>query len=108
MILQLHVFNDSFCVLQGNIALEKAKRRKPFDWFPDEGWEDCIRLNEAFPDKFGSLLEDIERNQKYWKEVGRIISWMILFSCIHVNLANFTNFIDCTQTYTNSVKINLI
>ena len=65
-------------VFQGNIALEKAKRRKPFDWFPDEGWEDCIRLNEAFPDKFGSLLEDIERNQKYWKEVGRIITLMFL------------------------------
>ncbi len=56
---------------QGNIALEKSKRKKPFGWFPDEGWEDCIRLADVFPDKFGSLLEDIERNEKAWKKVSR-------------------------------------
>ena len=57
-----------FC-FKGNIALEKSKRKKPFAWFPDEGWEDVIRLSELFHDKFGSLLEDIERNEKLWKKV---------------------------------------
>ena len=54
--------------IKGNIALEKSKRKKPFSWFPEEGWEDCIRLLEVQPEKFGSLLEDIERNEKVWKK----------------------------------------
>ncbi|XP_052801261.1 dynein axonemal heavy chain 10-like isoform X3 [Mya arenaria] len=54
--------------IKGNIALEKSKRKKPFAWFPEEGWEDVIRLSEVFSDKFGSLLEDIERNEKAWKK----------------------------------------
>ncbi|KAL3856163.1 hypothetical protein ACJMK2_010948 [Sinanodonta woodiana] len=54
--------------IKGNIALEKSKRRKSFEWFPDVGWEDCIRLVADFPNVFGSLLEDIERNEKVWKK----------------------------------------
>ncbi|XP_060580911.1 dynein axonemal heavy chain 10-like isoform X1 [Ruditapes philippinarum] len=53
--------------IKGNIALEKSKRKKPYAWFPDEGWEDAIRLAEVFPDNFSSLLEDIEKNEKPWK-----------------------------------------
>jgi len=56
--------------IQGNIALEKSKRKKPYAWFPEEGWEDCIRLAEVFPDRFGNLLEDIERNEKAWLKVS--------------------------------------
>ncbi|KAL5017094.1 hypothetical protein ScPMuIL_006683 [Solemya velum] len=56
--------------IKGNIALEKSKRKKPFAWFPEEGWEDCIRLGEVMPDKFSSLLEDIERNEKIWLQVN--------------------------------------
>ena len=56
-------------LFQGNIALEKSRRKKPYAWFPDEGWEDVIRLAEVFPDNFGSLLEDIEKNEKAWKRV---------------------------------------
>ena len=57
--------------LQGNVALEKAKRKKPFGWFPDAGWEDCVRLTEVMPSAFGSLLDDIERGEKEWKSVSR-------------------------------------
>ena len=65
-----HVAQDELdFFIKGNIALEKSKRRKPFAWFPDEGWEDCIRLAELFPDNFGGLLEDIERNEKVWLKV---------------------------------------
>ena len=51
------------------MALEKAKRKKPFGWFPDAGWEDCVRLAEISSQSFGSLLDDIEKNEKVWKEV---------------------------------------
>ncbi|ESO91629.1 hypothetical protein LOTGIDRAFT_122204, partial [Lottia gigantea] len=54
--------------IKGNIALEKSKRKKPFGWLPDEGWEDCTRLATEFSDKFGTLLDDIEKNENAWKE----------------------------------------
>ncbi|XP_021370512.1 dynein heavy chain 10, axonemal-like isoform X1 [Mizuhopecten yessoensis] len=54
--------------IKGNIALEKSKRKRPFAWFPEAGWEDCIRLVDVLPDKFGSILEDIERNEQIWKK----------------------------------------
>ncbi|XP_064619187.1 dynein axonemal heavy chain 10-like isoform X2 [Lineus longissimus] len=55
--------------IKGNIALEKAKRTKPFKWFPDEGWEDCVRLTEIAPEAFGTLLDDIEKNETAWKTI---------------------------------------
>ncbi|CAH1801914.1 unnamed protein product [Owenia fusiformis] len=54
--------------IKGNIALEKASRKKPFAWFPEAGWEDAVRLQEVSPKAFGSLLDDIEKNQAVWKE----------------------------------------
>lgn len=56
--------------LKGNIALEKSARQKPFPWIPDQGWEDIIRLCTVTPDVFGSLADDIERNESAWKEVS--------------------------------------
>ena len=74
-----YIYNDAcnltstnFCCCQGNIALEKAKRRKPYVWMPDAGWEDCVRLAEIMPANFGSLLDDIERNEKAWLKVRTI------------------------------------
>jgi hypothetical protein len=49
--------------------LEKSRRKCPHTWFPEAGWEDAIRLAEEFPEKFGSLIDDIERNEKVWKKV---------------------------------------
>jgi dynein heavy chain len=53
--------------IKGNISLERAKRKKPFVWFPENGWEDVVRLSAGFPAVFDSLLDDIERNEKAWK-----------------------------------------
>ncbi len=39
--------------LKGNLSLEKAARRKPFDWFPDAGWQDLMRLVELGQKKLG-------------------------------------------------------
>ena len=33
---------------QGNVALEKSARKKPFDWLTEGGWADLTRLQEAF------------------------------------------------------------
>ncbi len=59
---------------QGNISLEKSARRKPYDWLPDQGWEDIIKLCSIQPDIFGSLADDIEKNEKTWKEVSSLCS----------------------------------
>ena len=30
--------------LKGNLSLEKSARAKPHEWWPDQGWEDVVRL----------------------------------------------------------------
>ena len=30
--------------LKGNLSLEKSERKKPHDWWPDQGWEDIMAL----------------------------------------------------------------
>ena len=54
---------------QGNISLEKSARVRPFDWLPEQGWEDIVKLTSVLPDVFGSLADDIERNERSWQEV---------------------------------------
>ena len=56
--------------MKGNLSLEKSSRRKPYDWIPDQGWEDLIRLQEVCPEEFGTLADDVERNEKQWKTVS--------------------------------------
>lgn len=53
--------------------MEKSKRKKPCDWLPDQGWEDIVRLTELFPNEFGSLISDIEKNLTEWKDVRLIL-----------------------------------
>ena len=65
------VFFLSVC-LQGNVALEKSKHKKPFAWIPELGWEDAVRLVEISPDAFGNLLDDIEQNEAEWKKVRSV------------------------------------
>lgn len=54
----------------GNLSLEKSKRKKLCDWLPDQGWEDIVRLMELFPNEFGTLADDIEKNPEEWKKVS--------------------------------------
>ncbi|XP_072367150.1 dynein axonemal heavy chain 10 isoform X2 [Scyliorhinus torazame] len=54
--------------LKGNISLEKSKRAKPFVWLPDQGWEDIIRLAEAFQERFGTLPDDLQMHPAEWQE----------------------------------------
>ena len=55
--------------IKGNLSLEKSAHRKPFEWLPEQGWEDLIKLQEVCPAEFGSLADDVERNEKMWKVV---------------------------------------
>uniref|UniRef100_A0A673CHG9 Dynein axonemal heavy chain 10 n=1 Tax=Sphaeramia orbicularis TaxID=375764 RepID=A0A673CHG9_9TELE len=53
--------------IKGNLSLEKSNRKKLCDWLPDQGWEDIVKLSELFPDQFGSLPDDVEKNCDEWK-----------------------------------------
>ncbi|XP_029296329.1 dynein heavy chain 10, axonemal [Cottoperca gobio] len=53
--------------IKGNISLEKSTRKKPCDWLADQGWEDIMKLAELFPEQFGSLPDDVEKNSTDWK-----------------------------------------
>ncbi|KAM3610556.1 uncharacterized protein V6R79_005609 [Siganus canaliculatus] len=53
--------------IKGNLSLEKSKYKKPCDWLPDQGWEDVVKLAELFPDHFGTLPNDVEKNSTDWK-----------------------------------------
>uniref|UniRef100_A0A3B4UD57 Dynein axonemal heavy chain 10 n=1 Tax=Seriola dumerili TaxID=41447 RepID=A0A3B4UD57_SERDU len=53
--------------IKGNLSLEKSKRKKPCDWLSDQGWEDIVKLAELFPEQFGSLPDDVEKNSTEWK-----------------------------------------
>ncbi|XP_071339029.1 dynein axonemal heavy chain 10 [Trachinotus anak] len=53
--------------IKGNLSLEKSKRKKPCDWLQDQGWEDIVKLAELFPEQFGSLPDDVEKNSTDWK-----------------------------------------
>ena len=56
--------------IKGNISLEKSAHRRPYDWVPEQGWEDIIKLMTINTEVFGSLADDIEKNEKTWKEVS--------------------------------------
>ena len=51
---------------------------KPFDWIPDQGWEDIMKLTTVFPDVFGSLSDDVEKNERSWKEVSTLALFVYL------------------------------
>ena len=59
--------------IKGNLSLEKSARRKPYDWLPDQGWEDLIKLQDVCSEQFGSLADDVEKNEKMWKDVSLVI-----------------------------------
>ncbi|XP_054466216.1 dynein axonemal heavy chain 10 [Anoplopoma fimbria] len=53
--------------IKGNLSLEKSTRKKPCDWLANQGWEDIVKLAEVFPEQFGSLPDDVEKNSTDWK-----------------------------------------
>ena len=60
-----HVYLDFF--LKGNLSLEKAEKLNPFpDWFPEQGWQDMVRLFELSP-TFADLGVHFEANGTAWQ-----------------------------------------
>ncbi|KAI3386976.1 hypothetical protein SNEBB_002464 [Seison nebaliae] len=53
--------------IKGNISLTKSERQKNFDWLPSDAWENCVALAAKFPESFGTLLDDIDKNEEVWK-----------------------------------------
>ncbi|KAI5692987.1 hypothetical protein M8J75_005269 [Diaphorina citri] len=53
--------------IKGNTSLEKSSRPCPADWL-QEGWEHVVKLSEQFPEKFGRLCDDLEKNLDAWKK----------------------------------------
>eukprot|EP01028_Stygiella_incarcerata_P003072 TRINITY_DN1583_c0_g3_i1.p1 TRINITY_DN1583_c0_g3~~TRINITY_DN1583_c0_g3_i1.p1 ORF type:complete len:4602 (-),score=1271.77 TRINITY_DN1583_c0_g3_i1:125-13930(-) len=53
--------------LKGNLSLLKSEKKKPFDWIPEQGWEDLIRLSEL-ADVFVNLPKDVARDERGWKD----------------------------------------
>ncbi len=54
-----------------HVTVSQSTRGKPFDWLPDQGWEDVIKLRDVNAELFGSLADDIEKNERPWKEVSQ-------------------------------------
>eukprot|EP00955_Chlamydomonas_euryale_P094425 364857-Chlamydomonas_euryale.AAC.10 len=68
------VFLDFF--LKGNLSLEKEQRVRPYEWLPDKGWQDLIRLVELARGKVGPdgrphalarLADDVESDEPAWR-----------------------------------------
>ena len=50
--------------LKGNLSLEKSERKKPHEWWPDQGWEDImalINLAATIPTPSGEFPEEGEQ-----------------------------------------------
>ncbi|GBG66219.1 hypothetical protein CBR_g57822 [Chara braunii] len=52
-------------LLKGNLSLEKSARRKPYDWWPEQGWEDLMQLI-TLADKFARLAGHVAVNEEEW------------------------------------------
>uniref|UniRef100_A0A6S8LSH1 AAA+ ATPase domain-containing protein n=1 Tax=Dunaliella tertiolecta TaxID=3047 RepID=A0A6S8LSH1_DUNTE len=74
-------FIDFF--LKGNLSLEKARRLKPYDWLPDQGWQDLTRLVQLGSSKLNAsgkvhplarLADDIEADEAIWREFYEQVS----------------------------------
>ena len=60
-----HMYLDFF--LKGNLSLEKSEKLNPYpNWFPEQGWQDMIRLFEL-NDTFNLLGLHFVANEKEWQ-----------------------------------------
>ena len=72
-----------------------------------------MKLTTVLPDVFGSLADDIERNEKSWKDVGTLIPTMLVeYSCYAMPcsgliwmLQNLRNFLEGTKKASQTYKV---
>nr|AML30863.1 axonemal inner arm dynein heavy chain 7 [Marsilea vestita] len=53
--------------LKGNLSLEKSQKRKPYDWLPEQGWQDIVQMVTLGP-QFAALGEHFENNEAEWRD----------------------------------------
>jgi dynein heavy chain len=53
--------------LKGGGSMSNDKP-KPFTWFKEKQWVNCVGLSESIPRAFKQLLEMIQRGEKPWRE----------------------------------------
>lgn len=53
--------------IKGNVSVEKTAHKKPFAWLTDDCWDSLTLLAEVSVQVFGSILEDVEKNEDTWK-----------------------------------------
>eukprot|EP00798_Chlamydomonas_sp_ICE-L_P031818 gene31818-7022_t len=67
-------FLDFF--LKGNLSLEKSRREKPYEWFPEQGWQDLMRVVQMGTVKLSpegrmhplaKLADDMETDEGVWR-----------------------------------------
>ena len=61
---------ELYFFIKGNLSLEKSRRARPLKWIPEQGWEDIMKLMEIH-EVFQTLPDDLEKNEKIWKEVRK-------------------------------------
>jgi dynein heavy chain len=54
--------------IKGSVSLEKTVRENPAKFITAQGWADLIKLSTDFPDDFGNLPDDVERNLDEWQD----------------------------------------
>lgn len=60
-----HLHLDFF--LKGNLSLEKAAEPNPYPaWFPDQGWQDIVRMIELGP-QFAEMAHHFKAHEKEWQ-----------------------------------------
>ena len=52
--------------LKGNLALDSAEKKKPFDWIPNQGWKDLLLL-ERIVEPCEGLSDAVDKNEEEWK-----------------------------------------
>jgi dynein heavy chain, axonemal len=55
--------------LKGNLSLEKSPRKNPYPWFPENGWQDLMRLitlGQGSGTGVATVADNIEQNEASW------------------------------------------
>jgi dynein heavy chain len=67
----VHEHLDFF--LKGNLSLEKSERKRPYEWFPEVGWHDLMRLVVMDQQRgvqnspLSTVADSIQRDEAAWR-----------------------------------------
>lgn len=70
--------------IKGNVSVDKSEKKNPYSWLSEKSWEDIVKLQEDFPDPFESLIQNMSKNTRVWREVRYQIFQFLLKNLIFV------------------------